>query len=436
MAALILSALRLFIFIRDYKDGYKKGKGRIYVVNQYYNAAKAASGAVLNDLCESLAQDGYDVRVLASKTSAEIPNSEIVNNVYIERLCIIPEGNSLITKMRGYTKYFFKVWFRFLKVRRKSTILVLTTPPLVGLIPVIWKPFKEFKVIYSIMDLYPDVFDVLNIMKKSSFVYKFLGWIEHTIISKSDYVVAIGNSMRKRITMYYGNDDKIVVIQNRALKEQRKYSEKKISIGKSEKCFVIQYAGNLGRVHEFQTVLGALELLKQKGIEDVKFQFIGGGFNYDKFKSLVEKSKMEYIEFLPYISRTKIVDFLIKSDVQLVISKSDLLDTAFPSKFYGIIAVGKPMIYICEGEDDITEYIEKYKIGFRVSNGDSNGLLEKILLLKNSPELLENLSNNALSLHKKIDLDNDNFRMYKMLFDKVNEPGYTWKPVENIFAIR
>ncbi len=440
MIILILSVLRLFIFVRDYKDGDKKGK-RIYVVNQYYHSDNAATGEVLKDLCEAFAQDGYDVVVLSSRSSFSDPKSEIINGVHVERLCVIPKGQSLTTKARGYATYFFWIWFRFLKVRRNSIILVLTTPPLVALIPALWKPFKEFKVVYNIQDLYPDVFDVLQMMNKNSIVYKFLKRIEYTIFSKSDYVVPVGHDMKKRIMSdYHINEEKTIVIQNGSLKEQREFSKeywqnlKNHEIGGGKKNFVIQYAGNLGRVHEFQTVLGALKLLDQKKIDDVEFQFIGGGYNYDKFKSIVKREKIKHVEFLPYVSREEIVNFIAKSDIQLVISRKNLLDIGFPSKFYGAVAVGKPMIYLCDDEDKITEYVNKYKFGFVVPNGASEDLLEKILLLKNSPDILKNFSSNALLAHNEIDPENKSFKMYKMLFDQLNSTEYVWKPVSKIFS--
>ncbi|MCL5033332.1 MAG: glycosyltransferase [Thermotogae bacterium] len=438
MIILILSVLRLFIFIRDYKDGDKRGK-RIYVVNQYYHLDNAATGEVLKDLCEELAANGYDIVVLSSKSSFSDPKVEIVNGVRVERLCTIPKGNSLITKARGYAKYFFYVWLRFLKVRRNSTILVLTTPPLIAIVPVLWKPFKEFKVVYNVQDLYPDVLNVLQMTDKNSIVYKVLKRIEHMIFSKSDYIVPIGNNMRKKIIADYKlGEEKILVIENRALKAHREYAKEIIKNNafnsNKRKKFIVQYAGNLGRVHEFQTFLGAVKIINEKNIRDIKFQFIGGGFNYDKLKSIVKKEKIENIEFLPYVSPEEVINFLVNSDIQLVISRKNLLDTAFPSKFYGIVTVGKPMIYICDDEDDITRYINKYKFGFIISNGNSEELFEKIITLKESPDLLKELSSNALTLSSKMNYEQDVLKKYQILFERLNSSNYIWTPIKEIFA--
>ncbi|MCW1306118.1 MAG: glycosyltransferase [Candidatus Parvarchaeota archaeon] len=436
MIILMLSVLRLFIFIRDYKDGDKRGK-RIYVVNQYYHLENAATGEVLKDLCEALAQDGYDVVVLSARTSFSDPKSEIINGVRVERLCIIPKGQSLITKARGYANYFFWVWFRFAKVRRNSTILVLTTPPLIAFIPVLWKPFKEFKVVYNVQDLYPDVLNVLQMTSKNSTIYKVLKRIEHMIFSKSDYVVPIGNNMKKRIMLDYAlSEEKILVIENRALKAHREYAKdiakKRVFNFKQNGEFIVQYAGNLGRVHEFETILNTIKIVNEKNVRDIKFQFIGGGFNYDKLKSIVKKERIENVEFLPYVSPEEVINFLVNSDIQLVISRKHLLDTAFPSKFYGIVAVGKPMIYICDGEDDISEYINKYNFGFTIPNGNSEELFEKIMMLKKSPDILERLSINAMSLSQVMNYEQDVLKKYEILFDKLSAPNYVWKPVNEI----
>jgi len=439
MIIVILSILRLFIFIRDYRDGDKTGK-RIYVVNQYYHSDNAATGEVLKDLCEELVKNGYDIVVLASRSSFSTPKLEIINGVRVERLCTIPKGNSLITKARGYAKYFWGVWFRFFKVRRNSTILVLTTPPLIAIVPVLWKPFKEFKVIYNVQDLYPEVLDVLQMTSKTSTIYKMLKRIERMIFYKSDYVVPIGNSMKKKIIQDYALDEgKILVVENRALKAHREYAKgvikNPISEIKQKKEFIVQYAGNLGRVHEFQTVLEAIQIFNKENIGDIKFQFIGGGFNYDKLKSIVKKEEVKQVEFLPYVSPEEVIDFLVRSDLQLIISKKNLLNTAFPSKFYGIVTVGKPVIYICDGEDDITEYIRKYKFGFIIPNGHSKELFEKIMILKSSPDLLNEFANNAMNLNRVMDYEKDVLKKYETLFDRSSSPDYVWRPVKENFAI-
>ncbi|MGC9219444.1 MAG: glycosyltransferase family 4 protein [Athalassotoga sp.] len=440
MIILVLSVLRLFIFIRDYKDGDRIGK-RIYVVNQYYHSDNAATGEILKDLCEELAANSYDIVVLSSRSSFSDPKVEILNGVRVERLCTIPKGNSLITKARGYAKYFFWVWFRFLKVRRNSTILVLTTPPLIAIVPTLWKPFKEFKVVYNVQDLYPDVLNVLQMTDKNSIIYKALKRIEHTIFSKSDYIVPIGNNMKKKIiTDYNLSEEKILIIENRALKAHREYAKEKIknnvfnSNSNKREEFIVQYAGNLGRVHEFQTFLGAVKIINEKNIKNIKFQFIGGGFNYDKLKSIVKKEKIENIEFLPYVSPEEVINFLVNSDIQLVISRKGLLDTAFPSKFYGTVTVGKPIIYICDGEDDITRYIKQYKFGFIIPNGNSQELFEKIIMLKESPDLLKELSINALTLSREMNYEQDVLKKYQVLFERLNSSNYIWKPVREIFA--
>ncbi len=438
MIILILAVLRLFIFIRDYKDGDKRGK-RIYVVNQYYHSDNAATGEVLKDLCEAFAQDGYDVVVLSSRSSFSDPKSEIINGVHVERLCVIPKGHSLITKARGYATYFFWVWFRFLKVRRNSIILVLTTPPLVAVVPILWKPFKEFRVVYDIQDLYPDALKSLNMVKEKSVTYRWLSKIQRSLLLKSDYVVAIGKTMKEKICSTYGiSPNKVAVIQNFALKELKYFSDKQLKIESSylpnKDAFVVQYSGNFGRAHEYETILNAMRLMWKQGIGDVKFQFKGDGFNYKKLRAIAKKEKLENAEFLPFVERNELAQSLSYADVSLVISKKEFAGVIFPSKFYGVIAVAKPILYIFDGEDDIKEYIDKYKIGYVIPNGKSEELVEKILFLKSHSEVLKEFSLNALKLHKMFVTELNSIERYEILFKKMGEMNYERRPISEFLS--
>ena len=438
MAVLILSVLRLFIFIRDCKDGYKKGKGRIYVVNQYYHPDNAATGEITKDICEGLVSNGFDVVVLTSRTVKNSPKKETINGVFVDRLCDIPNGVGFTVKLRGYIKFFLFLTFRFLKVRRRSMILVMSTPPFVALIPILWKPFKEFKVVYNVQDLYPDIMSALKMFRDDSTIYKALHKIQSILFSKSDYIVAIGQSMKKRIcSNYHIKDEKVAVIQNLPLKELRDFSKKGINISSNnfeKDAFVVQYSGNFGRSHEYQTILNAMRLVEKKGIKGLKFQFKGDGFNYKKLNAIVQKEKIKCAEFLPFVERKKLAESLSSANVSLVVSKKELSGIIFPSKFYGIISVGRPILYICDGDDDITDYVKRYKIGYVIPNGKSEELLERILMLKNSSNLLTNLSKNAFKLHEKLTYEYGSIDRYVKLFNEISPVTFEWHPITDFLT--
>jgi len=60
-----------------------------------------------------------------------------------------------------------------------------------------------------------------------------------------------------------------------------------------EDKFVVGYSGNLGRAHEFETILGAAEHLRSD--PRIVFLFIGGGHSSDELARRVKESRLEPI---------------------------------------------------------------------------------------------------------------------------------------------
>ena len=62
---------------------------------------------------------------------------------------------------------------------------------------------------------------------------------------------------------------------------------------------------------------------------------------------------------------------------------------AVPSKFYGILAAGRPVLFIGPEESEVARVIREREIGVVVQPGDSEGLIRAILTYRDAPERRE-----------------------------------------------
>ncbi len=120
--------------------------------------------------------------------------------------------------------------------------------------------------------------------------------------------------------------------------------------------FVIGYSGNMGRVHEFDTIIGAAEALK--GDDRIVFLFIGGGAQRDGIESRARERGLSNIHFQPYQPRENLAESLSVPDVHLVSLLPAVEGFVFPSKFYGILAAGRPVIFVGQRDGEIARLIE------------------------------------------------------------------------------
>jgi glycosyltransferase involved in cell wall biosynthesis len=157
--------------------------------------------------------------------------------------------------------------------------------------------------------------------------------------------------------------------------------------------FVVGYSGNLGRVHEFRTVLDAAEALRSQA--DIVFLFIGDGAQKAALATAAQERGLSNILFRPYQPREALGQSLGAADVHLVTLRPELEGLVVPSKFYGVAAVGRPTIFIGDPEGEIGSVVREARCGMCVQQGDGEGLAQAITTLRDDSALRERMGANA-----------------------------------------
>ena len=163
-----------------------------------------------------------------------------------------------------------------------------------------------------------------------------------------------------------------------------------------ENRFVVGYSGNLGRAHEYRTLLAAAESLEDK--KDVVFLFIGGGTAMDGFRREVETHGLCNVVFQPYQPLERLGASLTVPDVHLVVLRHELEGLIVPSKFYGVIAAGCPTIFLGSRDGEVAELLAEGEAGFTVGLGGRDALVGAILRLRGDSALCDRMGKNARRL--------------------------------------
>jgi glycosyltransferase involved in cell wall biosynthesis len=154
-----------------------------------------------------------------------------------------------------------------------------------------------------------------------------------------------------------------------------------------EDKFVVQYSGNMGLGHEFKTILEGVKLLSKQ--KDMVFQFIGGGAKKNEIEKFVKKHSLKNVMILSYQSYDNLNYSLNMADISLISIKEGIGGLLLPSKFYGIIAVGKPFVLVGDNKNEIYDFIDEFKLGKYVKEGDTNGFYNTIMLYYNNRDILK-----------------------------------------------
>jgi glycosyltransferase involved in cell wall biosynthesis len=313
---------------------------------------------MLSDLAFHLASRGWDVRVITSRqryddARATLPRRERVRGVDVHRIATTRFGrSSLAGRAFDYLTFYLSSFFALLRSRRRL-VVALTDPPLLSVVAALAAP----RVVNWVQDLFPEVAQRLGVRVPGvGLLRRARNWS----LRRARTNVALGDRMAEQIAL-----PNVVVQHNWAGADLR-------PLPKRDSTFVVGYSGNLGRAHEFATMLSAA-----RALPDVRFTITGAGAQLAELQANAPAN----MTFQPYAPREQLAESLSSADVHLVTLQPPLEGLIVPSKFYGILAVGRPVIFVGAADGEVARIIRDHDLGFTVAPGDVDSLTHAIRTL-------------------------------------------------------
>jgi putative colanic acid biosynthesis glycosyltransferase WcaI len=383
---------------------------RLIILNQFFYPDHSATSQLMTDLAESLVERGVDVTAVSSRgryTGGErLSQRENYNGVRIRRAWATGFGKRTIWgRVTDYLSFYLGASWKLLRLPSHDVVMALTTPPLIGLVALLIGRLRRMRVIMLVQDVYPDIAVALGTLKAGSPTTKAMDWISRQVLKRSDRIVVLSESMRERISSKIGTirASRIDVIHNWADgTDIRPFSERsnpfvvEHNLGES---FVVLFSGNLGRVNEFSTVLEAARLLRDRS--DIVFLFIGDGAKADEIGEFRRKHDLANLKLLPYQPRHQLRYSLAAGDALLVTLADGLAGLSVPSKAYGIMAAGRPLLFVGDPKSDIARIIIQHRCGAAVASGDGSGLADVISDWSSDAPRLKEFGSAARSLFEE-----------------------------------
>lgn len=339
------------------------------------------------DLLPVLAESGIQVEAYISAAEYRDGRSKLASELNHPNLRVkyLPSfGISSMGRMRKailMMLYIFAAAFASLVSQPVELNFFLTQPPLFALWGLGLKILRGQRYMCLIMDMYPDVAVQDGLLQRSGWLVHLLSALNRFTWNHAEAVVVIGRCMRERMLCAGIPADKVHFIPNWANEEiifpiSPEQNTLKAQLGLQD-SFVILYSGNMGVSHEFQTLLAAAEQLVHE--KAIRFVLIGDGSRRREIEELARVKNLDNILFLPFQPLEFLAESLSMGDVHLVTLRTGFEGLVVPSKAYGALAVGRPIIYIGEPEGEIARTVIEEHIGFVIACGDSETLTNVIL---------------------------------------------------------
>lgn len=406
----------------------KEKRSITFVINYFYPDL-ASTGQLMTDLCLNL-QDDFDITVIAGQPNyagEKIKSKKTYEIDYLENIKVIrinlPQvnKNSKASRIKYIVSYFIKSLLILIKEPKPDLIYTISQPPVLGgLIGTIGKFIKRSKHIYNIQDFNPEQAMAVSYTKKE-FIFKWAKKVDKLNCQYSDCVIIVGNDMKKTLKNRFINQKTPlnVVINNWTNEgEILPLSKKEPSINQFlinnglENKFIIMYSGNIGLYYDLENIIKISDYFK--GYKDLAFVFIGEGAVKSQMQSYVESNNISNVHFLPYQAKEFIKYSLNAADVHLVVNQKGIKGVSVPSKIYGVMAAGKPILGVLENGSEAETLISKSGSGFVVNPQDYEGIIgqiEKMYQMKS--ESLINMGMNGrnyLDTYLKREISIDKYR--------------------------
>jgi glycosyltransferase involved in cell wall biosynthesis len=157
--------------------------------------------------------------------------------------------------------------------------------------------------------------------------------------------------------------------------------------------FVVQFAGNMGRTHDLESVISAARHLREDA--GIAFLMIGSGSKSGYVRRTAEEGGLSNVRVLGYQPRADLPVMLTACDVAVVPLVRGLAGISVPSRFYNILAAGKPVIVMAEPHAEPALIVREERIGWVVPPGDTTALLAAIDDARRHPDATQEMGRRA-----------------------------------------
>lgn len=378
---------------------------RVIFVNRYFYPDLSATSQILTDLAFHLASQGIVVTVVTGRQTytdpkASLPAHENVGGVAIARVKTTGFGRTrLLGRAVDYASFYVAAFVELVRLLKRGDIVVAKTdPPLMSVVAAIAAWLKRATQVNWLQDLFPEVAVVLRPDLLNGPVARTAKSARDWSLRRARVNVVLGERMWDRVRMLGIPRDCITMIPNwaddRAITPVAHENNPLRREWGLEGKFVVAYSGNLGRAHEFLTILNAAQLLRDR--PDVVFLIVGGGAQLEDVRAFVTEHGLTNVVERPYQPRERLSLSLGAGDLHLVSLLPALEGLIVPSKFYGIAAAERPMAFIGDQMlGEIGRLLYRHECGRSFAVGDAQGLADFVVQLSQDREQWGCMGRNA-----------------------------------------
>jgi glycosyltransferase involved in cell wall biosynthesis len=277
-----------------------------------------------------------------------------------------------------------------------DVVLAMTDPPFEGIVGAFVALLKRRPFVYNIRDMYPDMAlggGIIPAGRATRIWERLHRWA----LRRATRVIVLGEDMRERIIAKGIDATQVSIVRDGVdipgHQAPLRVDPAVLSAIRGDAQFVFLHAGNLGFYGAWETLIAAARQVQDDGIDLV---FVGQGAQHVRVQSAA--AGVKNVRFLPFFPPQKIASVLAAADAHVVTVKRGLEGVVVPSKLYGILAAGKPVLAVARGSCDASRIVERQGCGLTADPDDRLAVARAMREMARNPSVISEMSGRARAI--------------------------------------
>lgn len=378
-------------------------QGKIVVASQHYPPDPSTTAAIMAEIACRLAAD-HEVVVLsgspgdlpAALTGPGKPRVVAVKNRIAGKAALVRRATIELL-------FVLRIFFSLMReLKRGDVVLTVTAPFMLPYTVAAAAWLKRARSALILHDLFPDVLVTAGLLKPGSIVARTMRAANSLMFRALNAVITIGRDAEAPLLSYSGmTRNKIRFIPNWAtlVPAPRPLSQDNPFRKAIAARFIVGLSGNLGFTHDPEIVFEAARLLRDE--PDIHVLLSGWGIGFERLKQLQAEANLANVSFVARVEDAELEAFLASANLWIIPYRKDVAGVSVPSRFYNLLAVGRPVVLVSEPEAEAALTVVENGLGWVVTPGRADQLAEAIRAASRSDD--GDMAARAVKAAKKFD---------------------------------
>jgi colanic acid biosynthesis glycosyl transferase WcaI len=380
---------------------------KVAILYHFFYPDDVVSARHFSDLAEGLARVGWEVEVLPSNRGCRNPDNTYLSRerwrgVNISRIWRPRFAQSSFWGRVVNAGWMIAAWSRIAlrpRATRPDIVLVGTDPILSVLValPLKWlRP--EIKIAHWAFDLYPEAAIADGLVNRSGKMVRALTALLRRAYGRCDLIADLGVCMRGRLGAYGSTAARQTIVPWALAEDFAPTAPEPELRGRlfGDAKLALLYSGNLGRAHAYREFLDLARPLAGTGIE---FRWSVRGNAVDQLRSEIRETDTN-VGMLGFVPESELARHLAAADIHLVSLKPEWSGVVVPSKFFGSLAAGRPVLFAGPEDSCVAYWIREYRVGWVLNSSTFTEVAFRLRYLAEDPERLRELQAHCLEIYK------------------------------------